>query len=87
MFNVSIDARGALAVNGSPVPDAAHVTAAASAAAKATPEVRAYIFADKSVPYGRVIEVMDAIRTGGISKIAFAVDPARKPVTTAPLGR
>lgn len=89
-FNVAIAADGSLAVNGVPVKDTSEVITRAQAAKEAVPDVSAYIDADKSVLYARVIEVMDAIRAGGITKVAFGVAPiAPVPATRTPtpLGR
>jgi biopolymer transport protein ExbD len=35
------------------------------------------INADRSVEHGRVVELMDAIRQGGITRIAIAVNPSK----------
>jgi biopolymer transport protein ExbD len=38
--------------------------------------VRAILRADKAVPYGRVIHVMDEMKQAGVVRFAFAVAPA-----------
>lgn len=43
---------------------------------KEDPEVQAIIAADKTVAHGRVISLIDLIRTQGIYKFALNVDPA-----------
>ena len=40
------------------------------------------IRADSTVPHGKVVEVMDTVKTEGLSKIAIAVDQAPPPDTT-----
>ena len=40
----------------------------------ANPETRIFVYGDKSVPYGKVVEVMGAIGAAGFSKVALAVD-------------
>ena len=40
------------------------------------------IRADSTVPHGKVVEVMDTVKTEGLSKIAIAVDQAAPPDTT-----
>ena len=37
------------------------------------PDARATISADKSVTYGRIIAVMDALRRVGVTRVVFAV--------------
>lgn len=86
VFNVDVAKNGALRVNGLDVASASDVTARAREAAKAAPDVRAYIHADANAPYARVIEVVDAIKVGGISRVAFGVAPMAT-VTPTPLGR
>lgn len=39
------------------------------------------IRADNSVPHGRVVQVMDIVKSGGFSKLAIAVDQAVSPQT------
>ena len=42
------------------------------------PEVRAVIQADGAVPHRRVIAALEALRTAGISRVAFAVAPRER---------
>ena len=44
-------------------------------ASKKDPELRAVIKADKEVPHGRVIHVLDLLKTADVKKIAFGVSP------------
>lgn len=41
-------------------------------------EVSVVINADRSVEHGEVVELMDAIRQGGVTRIAIAVKPRRQ---------
>jgi len=41
-------------------------------------DLRAVIRADKKVEHGRVIHILDLLKTSGVAKIAFAVSPAAK---------
>ena len=89
-FNVTIARDGSLFVNADALKNDGELTERARQAVASRAEVRAYIFADQSVAYRRVIEVMDALRTGGITEIAFGVAPtAPLPAsrTPTPLGR
>ncbi len=49
------------------------------------PDLRAVIKADSAVPHGRVIHVLDILKQGGVSKIAFGVTPV-PPMVQAPGG-
>lgn len=53
--------------------DAHRVEALARAARAGNPVVRAVIRADRAVPYGRVIHLLDLLKKAGIEKIALAV--------------
>jgi biopolymer transport protein ExbD len=41
----------------------------------ATADAQAIVSADKGVPYERVVGVVDAVRRGGVHKLALAADP------------
>jgi len=43
--------------------------------AERKPEVVAVVAADKEVPYGRVVEVLDAVRLSGVEYLALAAQP------------
>ncbi|OGB68965.1 MAG: biopolymer transporter ExbD, partial [Burkholderiales bacterium RIFOXYC12_FULL_60_6] len=50
--------------------------------AQANPQTEVLLRADKTVPYGRIVEVMGAAQTAGLSRIGFVADapaPAAKP--------
>lgn len=38
------------------------------------PDVQVLVSADKQVPYGEVVEVLDMVRTGGVTKFAISVE-------------
>ena len=51
-------------------------------AAQANPQTEVLLRADQAVPYGRIVEVMGAAQTAGLSRIGFVADapaPAVKP--------
>jgi biopolymer transport protein TolR len=62
---------GSLHLNGKPVTLAQIQAAAASAG----PETQAAISGDKGVDYERVIATMDALRKGGVYKLALPTEP------------
>ena len=70
---ISISADGSLALNGKPSDEASINTYAQGVAAK-NPEVQAVISADKDVPHGRVVGIIDAVKSGGVKKFAITID-------------
>lgn len=42
------------------------------------PDVQVLVSADKQVPYGEVVEVLDLVRSGGVTKFAISVEMVRK---------
>lgn len=44
---------------------------------KQKPKVNVYLRADKDVPYGAVVAVMDAVKRSGIDKLGMVTEPAR----------
>jgi biopolymer transport protein ExbD len=74
---VDLYENGDVAVDGEKVAtDEALRARVSRAVEKAGPEVRAILRADKAVPYGRVIHVMDEMKQTGVVRFAFAVAPA-----------
>ncbi|MDD2845028.1 MAG: biopolymer transporter ExbD [Rhodoferax sp.] len=50
--------------------------------ARANPQTEVLLRADKTVPYGRIVDVMGAAQTAGLNRIGFVADapaPAVKP--------
>jgi biopolymer transport protein TolR len=50
--------------------------------AQANPQTEVLLRADKTVPYGRIVEVMDVAQAAGLNRIGFVADapaPAAKP--------
>ena len=42
------------------------------------PEISVFLRADRDVPYGTVVEVMDSIKKAGIEKLGMVTDPMRQ---------
>ena len=76
------DAR--LLLNGTEVPSLAEAAAIVRREATANPKVQAVIAADKGVPYGRVVELIDLVKQNGVT--AFALDIERGTPPVAPVG-
>jgi biopolymer transport protein ExbD len=75
VFSVVLAADGTTQVDGKTVPNDDAILGPARAAHDKNPELRAVIKADSVVPHGRVIHVLDLLKQGGVSKIAFGVTP------------
>lgn len=78
MLAVEVSAAGAITCNGRPVTLEA-LTAMAQRTAEAEPQVRAVIRADGAATHRVVMAVLDHLKQGGISRIAFAVVAAPAP--------
>ncbi|MFO7181243.1 MAG: biopolymer transporter ExbD [Pseudomonadota bacterium] len=75
IFSVVVPAEGPLQVEGVAIDDAA-LAHKARAALAADPELRAVIQADRAVPHGRVLTVLDTLKSAGLVRVAFgAVHP------------
>ena len=75
LLEVALDSTGQLRVDGQPL-SISQLAAALSlrAAAALTTEVQLKV--DKSVPYGRVAELIGLVQDGGLSRIGFVTDSA-----------
>lgn len=76
-LTVSISANGAIALNGKPSDDAAIKAFAAEMVAK-RPDVQAIVSADRDVPHGKVVSLIDAVKSGGVKRFAITIDKAAK---------
>lgn len=72
-LTISIQANGTLALNGKPT-DEASITAYAQGLVSKRPDVQAIVSADKDVPHGRVVAIIDAVKSGGVKKFAITID-------------
>lgn len=72
-FNISILKTGEISLNGktSTLKD---VATFASQLAKDKPETAAILQADKAVTLDKLTEVIDAVKTSGIKRVAFSID-------------
>jgi biopolymer transport protein ExbD len=75
VFSVTMAADGTAQVDGKAIANDDAVLPLAQTAHEKNPELRAVIKADSAVPHGRVIHVLDLLKQGGVSKIAFGVTP------------
>lgn len=72
-LNITIAPDGQLSLDGQPA-DEQQVRAAAEQELKKNPEVQAIISADKDVPHGRVVSVLDIVKSAGVKKFAISID-------------
>jgi len=72
-LTVTVAADGRVLLNGKESTDE-EISAFAKSAIASKPDTQAIISADKDVPHGRVIGVIDLIKTAGITKFAITID-------------
>lgn len=72
-LSITIMTDGALLLNGKPS-DEAGISTYATQLATQKPDVQAIISADKEVPHGRVVSIIDAVKSGGVKKFAITID-------------
>ena len=76
-INLSIDAQGLMYWN-TEIIDAAQMNTRIAEASKKTPQPELHIRAERTTQYEKIVEVMAAAQTGGLSKIGFVTDPKNK---------
>jgi biopolymer transport protein ExbD len=72
---------GQLVINGQPVPSLREAAVIVKRESRSNPKIQAVISADKVVPYGRVVELIDLVKANGVA--AFALDVERGPAPPA----
>jgi biopolymer transport protein ExbD len=75
IFSVLLPRDGRLLVDGMPVANREALEARARSALGENTELRAVIQADRAVPHGEVISVLDTLKRAGVSRIAFGALP------------
>ena len=70
-LQLGIDAQGAMTLNKSPVADLAALEIALKTELAKNPEIGVHLYADKTVVYAKLAEVMAIVQHAGISKLAF----------------
>lgn len=83
-LNVVVTKDGEIMVDGAPVEKKALAEAVRAAKAAATAEsadakLQAVIAADKGVPYGRVVHVIDVVKTNGVTSFALNIERTPEP--------
>ncbi len=77
-IQISISAAGALSFNGSEM-DIGKISEAVAPILRDNPEVQAVVDGDRGVEYGRVMEVIDTLKTAGVRNFAAAVERVAAP--------
>lgn len=72
-LNISISSDGKLNLDGQAVEDA-QVQSKALEEVQKNPDIQAIISADKEVPHGRVVSVLDIVKGAGVKKFAISID-------------
>ncbi|MEK6628543.1 MAG: biopolymer transporter ExbD [Bdellovibrionota bacterium] len=72
-LNIIIGSDGNLRLDGQSADDQ-QVRSAAEQEFKKNPDVQAIISADKDVPHGRVVSVLDIVKSGGVKKFAISIE-------------
>ncbi len=76
-INLSIDAQGLMYWN-TEIIDAEQMNARIAEASKKTPQPELHIRAERTTQYEKIVEIMAAAQSGGLSKIGFVTDPKNK---------
>ena len=72
-LTITIGTEGRLLLNGK-ASDEAAITAYSKDLAAKKPDIQAIISADKEVTHGRVVGIIDAVKSGGVKKFAITID-------------
>jgi biopolymer transport protein ExbD len=76
-INLSIDAQGLMYWNNEII-DAAQMNVRIAEASKKIPQPELHIRAERTTQYEKIVEIMAAAQSGGLSKIGFITDPQNK---------
>jgi len=76
-INLSIDAQGLIYWNTELI-DATQMNVRIAEASKKIPMPELHIRAERTTQYEKIVEIMAAAQTGGLSKIGFITDPKNK---------
>ena len=76
-INLSIDAQGLMYWN-TEIIDAAQMSTRIAEASKKLPQPELHIRAERTTQYEKIVEIMAAAQSGGLSKIGFVTDPKTK---------
>ncbi len=72
-LNLTINSAGTVTLNGKPASDTEITTYVQGLVAK-NPDTQAIIAADKETPHGKVVGIIDVVKTAGVKKFAISID-------------
>ncbi len=75
-LSISIAAGGALTLNGQAAEEA-NIQTKAQEEARRNPDIQAVISADKDVPHGTVVRIIDVVKTAGVKKFAISIEKSQ----------
>jgi biopolymer transport protein ExbD len=70
-LQLGIDAQGAMTINKNPIADLAALEIALKAELAKNPNCGVHLYADQTVVYAKIAEVMATVQHAGIAKLAF----------------
>ena len=73
-LSITISKSGVIFFNGKKLGSLEELKAKAKSLSSKNPKIQAVISADKDVSHGQVVEVMDAIKVGGVRKFAITTE-------------
>jgi len=73
-LQLGINAQGIMTLNKNPVADLAALEIALKAELEKNPDVGVHLYADQSVVYAKLAELMAAVQHAGITKLAFVTE-------------
>ncbi|HEX7436443.1 MAG TPA: biopolymer transporter ExbD [Caldimonas sp.] len=84
-ISVALDPQGRFYF-GDEIVDSATFSARVAEAARKNPQTEVQLRADRTVPYGRVAELIGIVQNAGLSRVGFVIEPApvTAPVATRP---
>ncbi|WP_231638062.1 ExbD/TolR family protein [Piscinibacter sakaiensis] len=80
---LAVDAQGRVYLGDAPVSDAALRERLARTAA-ADPQAEVRLRADRSVPYGRIAELIGLVQAAGLARVGLVSEPAAAPAAAGP---
>ena len=75
-LSISIAAGGALTLNGQATQEG-NIQTKAQEEASRNPDIQAVISADKDVPHGTVVRIIDIVKTAGVKKFAISIEKSQ----------
>lgn len=76
-LSIALSVDGKITLNGKPA-DPEIIKATAQSELAKNPEVQAIIAADKNVPHGQVVSVIDLVKSSGVKKFAISIEKQAK---------